>query len=426
MSSAIVEYRPGLGCNKHLPKRGTLFPSRPEALAFNWLQWELVNLLLLLLPLGAGVETIVLLGHRLDIFLAYFLVYFSLYTAALLLLFAGMTFPNFFQYGHMVAPFILGRRHRSHFSFMSDRRKRALCGPPQFMVFVLGSSHRSIPMTVTGCTTFSEIYAQLEDLELVPPGRRTAFYLDHGGRRVLWSETLASRGTGPLSYLHLRLLVFGGANEHQAEASSSRSRPARNRDNRRFEALVQAEGLDEFGNPETPKRQQKRKRPAPKAKENGKEVENSDPKDADFSGPSSDESSDSDIEEVLSNAEFAESLPTKTIPEASRRRKATTKADKPPKKKSKGKSKVAAPSVIADEDDPMPPPSPPQQKKRNAIYHFFEQVDEHRDGSVEEGARYYKCYLGSRRVFKITRKMNYNTNVRPPMLRWHWLMVKHP
>jgi hypothetical protein len=40
-----------------------------------------------LLPLGAGVETIVLLGHRLDIFLAYFLVYFSLYTAVLLLLF---------------------------------------------------------------------------------------------------------------------------------------------------------------------------------------------------------------------------------------------------------------------------------------------------------------------------------------------------
>ncbi|KAJ7797481.1 hypothetical protein B0H14DRAFT_2618905 [Mycena olivaceomarginata] len=216
---------------------------------------------------------------------------------------------------------------------MSDRRKRALCGPPQFMVFVLGASHRSIPMTVTGCTTFGEIYAQLEDLELVPPGRRTAFYLDH---------------------------VFGGANEHQAEASSSRSRPPRNWDNRRFEALVQAEGLDEFGNPETPKRQQKRKRPAPKAKENGKEVENSDPEDADFSGPSSDESSDSDIEEVLSNAEFAESLPTKTIPEASRRRKATTKADKPPKKKSKGKSKAAAPSVIADEDDPMPPPYPPQ------------------------------------------------------------------
>ncbi|KAJ7339238.1 hypothetical protein DFH08DRAFT_812629 [Mycena albidolilacea] len=87
MTSAIVEIRPGLGCNKHLPKRGTLFPSRPEALAFNWLQWGLVNLLLLLLPLGAGVETIVLLGHRLDIFLAYFLVYFSLYTVALLLLF---------------------------------------------------------------------------------------------------------------------------------------------------------------------------------------------------------------------------------------------------------------------------------------------------------------------------------------------------
>jgi hypothetical protein len=48
---------------------------------------------------------------------------------------------------------------------------------------------------------------------------------------------------------------------------------------------------------------------------------------------------------VYSHEQFAESLPNKTITEASRRRKATTKADKPPKKKSKGKSKAAAPSV---------------------------------------------------------------------------------
>jgi hypothetical protein len=115
-------------------------------------------------------------------------------------------------------------------------------------------------------------------------------------------------------------------------------------------------GPGRFGNPETPKRQQKRKWPAPKVKEIGKEVENSDLEDIDFSGHSSDESSDSDFEEMLSNAEvccwtpYYESLPTKTIPETSHRRKAMTKADKadkPPKKKSKGKGKAAAPSVCS-------------------------------------------------------------------------------
>jgi hypothetical protein len=51
-----------------------------------------------------------------------------------------------------------------------------------------------------------------------------------------------------------------------------------------------------------------------------------------------------------------------------------------------------------------------QQKKRNPIYYFFEEVSQNADGSVEEGARYYKCHLGNRKVLKIGRKMNYNTN----------------
>jgi hypothetical protein len=51
-----------------------------------------------------------------------------------------------------------------------------------------------------------------------------------------------------------------------------------------------------------------------------------------------------------------------------------------------------------------------QRRKRNPIYYFFEEVDQHGDGSVEEGARYYKCYLGNRKVLKIGRKMNHNTH----------------
>jgi hypothetical protein len=51
-----------------------------------------------------------------------------------------------------------------------------------------------------------------------------------------------------------------------------------------------------------------------------------------------------------------------------------------------------------------------QRKTRNAIYYFFEEVDENADGSVEENARYFKCYLGSRRVLKIGAKMNGSTH----------------
>ncbi|KAJ7927159.1 hypothetical protein B0H13DRAFT_1521676, partial [Mycena leptocephala] len=42
--------------------------------------------------------------------------------------------------------------------------------------------------------------------------------------------------------------------------------------------------------------------------------------------------------------------------------------------------------------------------------YFFEEVDQNSDGSVEEGAHYYKCYLGNRKVLKIGRKMNHNIN----------------
>ncbi|KAJ7504988.1 hypothetical protein B0H11DRAFT_1905059 [Mycena galericulata] len=221
-----------------------------------------------------------------------------------------------------------------------------------------------------------------------------------------------------LSHLQLHLVVVGGANEglqHQPTASSSR--PRRERDTTRLEEVLQAEQMDEEGNPENPRTSAKRKRAA-KSKRKAKPVENSDAEDMDYgtdeNGDASSDSSDSDVEEVLPNSELADSLPTKTIPENSRRRRTDPK---PPKEKSKGKAKAMDPPVQSGSDNPSIPVQPPVVRKqhkaskpRNAIFHFFEEVDQNSDGSVEDGTRYYKCYLGNRKVFKIGRKMNYNTH----------------
>ncbi|KAJ7711531.1 hypothetical protein B0H14DRAFT_2645711 [Mycena olivaceomarginata] len=52
--------------SKLLPKRGTLFPSRSEAVVFNCVKRALVNLALFLLPLASGLTAFALLGSRLS------------------------------------------------------------------------------------------------------------------------------------------------------------------------------------------------------------------------------------------------------------------------------------------------------------------------------------------------------------------------
>jgi hypothetical protein len=59
---------------------------------------------------------------------------------------ADILFPHFFRY-RLILYLILGRRrHRSHFSFMSQRRLNSTCGRSHFTIFVLGASHRSLPV----------------------------------------------------------------------------------------------------------------------------------------------------------------------------------------------------------------------------------------------------------------------------------------
>ncbi|KAJ7488756.1 hypothetical protein B0H11DRAFT_1912906 [Mycena galericulata] len=372
MREALIKYEEQ-PLSKSLPKRGTIFPSRSEAVAFNSVKWILINLVLFLLPSASALTALFLLGSRLG--------------------------TSIHGSPHDLAFFIA------------------------YLAVCSGSS--LVFSVVTGYMTAGDLYQRLADLGLVPT-KRTCFYFTYRGRRIPWEDAIGAYGVAQLSHLQLHLVVLGGANEDQPTASSSR--PRRERDTTRLEEVLQAEQMDEEGNPENPRTSAKRKRAA-KSKRKAKPVENSDAEDMDYgtdeNGDASSDSSDPDVEEVLPNSELADSLPTKTIPENSRRRRTDPK---PPKKKSKGKAKAMDPPVQSGSVNPSIPVQPPVVRKqrkaskpRNAIFHFFEEVDQNSDGSVEDGARYYKCYLGNRKVFKIGRKMNYNTHGLQSHLESHFL-----
>jgi hypothetical protein len=218
---------------------------------FHWATWILVNVTLFLLPAATSLTTILFMGSRLGLSghsapeeVAYVFAYLSSFAGALLIFFgecielqlyaniddrftAGITFPRFFRY-HLILPLIMGRRrHRSHFSFMSQRRLDRTCGKRQFTIFVVGASHRPLPigeqlifiyllgsisytLVVTNYTTAREIYSHISKLGLAPTNP-VYFYFIFDRRRVLWTDSVGSLGLGPLSHLHLRLRVSGGA-----------------------------------------------------------------------------------------------------------------------------------------------------------------------------------------------------------------------
>ncbi|KAJ7875901.1 hypothetical protein B0H14DRAFT_2568497 [Mycena olivaceomarginata] len=232
------------GPNKFLPKRGSLFASSREAIAAQWLRWALMNVALFLFPLVTGLlglfycRSWVKASSWHDVICAS--IYFSTSTGSALIFVASMLFPRFFRYHVVVAAFLGQRRHRSHFSFMSQRRMDQIYGNGQqwYTIFVIGLKSRSLPVLYA-------LYGHLISLGLVPTNRQH-LYFTHGGRRVNWTDTMQSLGLGPLSHLQMRVIVPGGAN---AEAGSSR-RPGQYKDSTRMADILAAEGVDEFGKPE--------------------------------------------------------------------------------------------------------------------------------------------------------------------------------
>ncbi|KAJ7729458.1 hypothetical protein B0H16DRAFT_1734209 [Mycena metata] len=88
--------------SKHLPKRGTLSVSRPEALTFHCARWAVINMLLFILPALAvltGLTTFHVLGslnHPSPEDLAYFLAYCSVGSGSLPYLLRLSSSPGFF------------------------------------------------------------------------------------------------------------------------------------------------------------------------------------------------------------------------------------------------------------------------------------------------------------------------------------------
>ncbi|KAJ7801282.1 hypothetical protein B0H14DRAFT_2615489 [Mycena olivaceomarginata] len=205
---------------ERVPARGTLFASRPDAVASHFLKWMSLNLILFLFPFFSGLLALYSLGDRLGIYnhespksLAYTLAYFAISSGSANIFIAGLIFPTIFRY-HLVGPLILGRRrHRSHFSFMSNRRMNRVCGKSCWTIFVMGFQARSLPVVVNGETTIDGIYWQLQNLGVVPTSGFPHFYFTYGGRRIRWDDTMNSLGLGPLSHLHLKLAIPGGATQ---------------------------------------------------------------------------------------------------------------------------------------------------------------------------------------------------------------------
>ncbi|KAF5324671.1 hypothetical protein D9611_004416 [Ephemerocybe angulata] len=154
---------------------------------------------------------------------------------------------------------------------------------------------------------------------------------------------------------------------------------------------------------------------------------NTDMEDGDYEGEpgaSGDESSgESDSESVVElseqevgNDELADILPAKTNPKGSTKRKAPSSFFQPaqPKKTRLDNTTplplgpAASTSSVASTSSNTPSPLP-RTKTQNPIYLFFKTVSQDSNGKSEPGSKYYECYHGNRRIFKITPKMKHNT-----------------
>ncbi|KAJ6453872.1 hypothetical protein C8R47DRAFT_1167608 [Mycena vitilis] len=133
MSSTTVEHDHGVS-NKFRPKRGTLFQSHPEAVDFSFAKFSLV----MALSLYPFILAFVLFSFRFHLGplatlpsgdLIYMLVYYSSCMCAASISVASYFFPTSFRFHSTLTVLLYGRRrHRSHFSFMSQRRMRGVCG----------------------------------------------------------------------------------------------------------------------------------------------------------------------------------------------------------------------------------------------------------------------------------------------------------
>ncbi|KAJ7831617.1 hypothetical protein B0H14DRAFT_2592563 [Mycena olivaceomarginata] len=153
------------------------------------------------------------------------------------------------------------------------------------------SSETQFHLAVTNYTTAREIYSHLLKLG-VAPINPNCFYFTFDRRHLLWTDTVGSVGQDK-SEPHWCF-------QDEPEASSSRLN--RKRNTKRLDELIQAEQLDEFGNPES--RKQSAKRKCTQRPENPKPSQNSDLEDMDYSSEESSSSSsdsDSDIEELANS-----------------------------------------------------------------------------------------------------------------------------
>ncbi|KAJ7162387.1 hypothetical protein C8R46DRAFT_1353332 [Mycena filopes] len=222
----ILMKNPGHPPGKLLPRRGTLFASHPEALGFNRLRWAALNFALLLLPLAIAFCGLFSLQSRIasvassgELFFA--IGYFVLSATSGLMFGATLFFPRVFRYHVIIRALLNQHRHRSHYSFMSQRRMKREFGRPSFTIFILGvKASGSMPIVVTNETFVGQVYAHLASKSIVPRVPPEYLYFAHGRRSLGWGQTMGKLGLGPLSHLCLRMAVPGGSDFNDNHSSN--------------------------------------------------------------------------------------------------------------------------------------------------------------------------------------------------------------
>ncbi|KAJ6622463.1 hypothetical protein B0H10DRAFT_2431847 [Mycena sp. CBHHK59/15] len=101
-----------------------------------------------------------------------------------------------------------------------------------------------------------------------------------------------------------------------------------------------------------------------------------------------------------SNDEVAASLPSRTLPKNTERTARNCTKEKDQEKSSPAFHPVDGPSTQKQHGG----------GKRSPIYYFFEQIDADANGMTEEGASYYKYYLGNREIIYIGASARYDTS----------------
>ncbi|KAF5366386.1 hypothetical protein D9758_009749 [Tetrapyrgos nigripes] len=291
-------------------------------------------------------------------------------------------------------------------------------------------------MIIDESTTPRDVYHFLWAHGLAPKhsNMRSSLRLISSRRKLALNIPLIQQGVCQLSSVQMCVHVFGGISNEESDPAITTSEPQagpsrhsqRVGTSSRMAQAIHKIGLNDDGN--MPKKctgpsRSKNARPPPKRCTGNANylpdlMEVSDSEDEDFNGETELDDDDWGFDTDISNEELADILPSKTVPNAGQKRKTRDKGkDSAPAKRRRQNAGVRMESStsVTDSDSTQTAKnqssrSSRETRRQHPIYLFYEEVPTDADGTTEPGTKYYKCWHGNRKVYKITKAMRGNLN----------------